>query len=98
VQQTFHPDDVPENLAIPPAQDMVDFPSCHFYSKGVFSVKSTYKVRVDNQTEKVRPSNGNTVHNPARMSEGGMCLWPDAAPDGPLVANGLRLVSSSKKT
>jgi hypothetical protein len=62
VTQTFHPDDVKCILAIPLVQGMDNILAWHFDPKGSFSVKSAYKVCIDQ--ESYGSSNGITVHHP----------------------------------
>jgi hypothetical protein len=45
--QHFLPADVSNILSIPIGEHMEDFVSWHFDSKGIFSVKSAYKIHVD---------------------------------------------------
>jgi hypothetical protein len=66
VRQTFHPDDVPIILAIPLAQDMEDFIAWHFDTRGLFTIKSPYKVCIDNQILGFGSSSGTTVHHLSR--------------------------------
>jgi hypothetical protein len=63
VHQTFHPDDLQIILAIPLVLGMDDFIAWHFDAKGIFSVKSAYKVCINNDNEAYGPSNGITVHH-----------------------------------
>jgi hypothetical protein len=46
IVQHFHPADVPVILSIP-LRKADDFVAWHFDSRGIFSVKSTYKVHVE---------------------------------------------------
>jgi hypothetical protein len=52
-------------LAIPLVPCMDDFIAWHFDTKGIFSVKLTYKVCIDNDNGAYGLSNGITVHHPA---------------------------------
>jgi hypothetical protein len=62
VTQTFHLDDVKCILAIPLVQGMDNILAWHFDPKGIFSVKSAYKVCIDQ--ESYGSSNDITVHHP----------------------------------
>jgi hypothetical protein len=48
-------------LSIPLREDFIAW---HIISKGVFSVKSAYKVSVDSASTEHGPSSGGTVHCP----------------------------------
>jgi hypothetical protein len=48
VMDTFWPEDAKVILTIPIDVDMDDWPAWHFDPKGVFSVKSAYKLAVRN--------------------------------------------------
>jgi hypothetical protein len=45
--QNFLPIDVSNILSIPLREDSKDFVAWHFDSKGIFSLKSEYKVHID---------------------------------------------------
>jgi hypothetical protein len=47
IVQHFHPADVPVILSIPLREQADDFVAWHFDSRGIFSVKSAYKVHVE---------------------------------------------------
>lgn len=47
VEGCFHPDDVKTILSIPISEQSEDFLAWHFDNKGLFSVKSAYKVHID---------------------------------------------------
>ena len=47
ITQIFHSDDVPLILSIPLRDEVDDFIAWHFDNKGLFSVKSAYKVHCD---------------------------------------------------
>ena len=47
ITQHFHPDDIPTILSIPLRDQTEDFIAWHFDNRGLFSVKSAYKVHVD---------------------------------------------------
>jgi hypothetical protein len=85
VRQTFHSDDVqiilviPVHeddvqiiLVIPVHEDLEDEISWHFDSKGFFSVKSAYKVYIDNDLEGQGSSTGNPSYHSA---SGGSFPW-----------------------
>lgn len=65
VQLTFHYDYVQTILAIPVYEDIDDFIGWHFDPKGIFSVKSAYKVQVAAESSAQGTSTEITVHNPA---------------------------------
>jgi hypothetical protein len=50
VRKTFHPDGIQTILAILVNDDMEDFISWHFDTKGMFSVRSSYKVQIGEHT------------------------------------------------
>jgi hypothetical protein len=72
VRQTFHSDDVRTILAIPVHEDLDDVICWHFDSKGIFSVKSAYKVYIDNDSEGQGSSTGNPDYHSA---SGGSLPW-----------------------
>jgi hypothetical protein len=47
INQYFHPNDVKIIQSIPLREDTEDFIAWHFDSKGIFSVKSAYKIKVE---------------------------------------------------
>ena len=51
IKEIFHPDDVKDILAIPLRQDMEDWIAWHFDSKGLFSVKSAYRLGISLKEE-----------------------------------------------
>jgi hypothetical protein len=63
VQQTFHPDDVQTILAIPVGGDFDDYIAWHFDKKGVFTVKSAYKVQIDKASSRQGTGQGVSVQN-----------------------------------
>jgi len=46
IRDTFWPEDAEVILTIPTNEDFKDMPAWHFDSKGIFSVKSAYKLAV----------------------------------------------------
>jgi hypothetical protein len=64
VQQTFHPDDVQTILDIPVGEEFDDYIAWHFDKKGVFTVKSAYKVQIDKASSRQGTSQGGWVQNP----------------------------------
>jgi hypothetical protein len=64
VRGIFNENDVPVILFIPVRGNREDFIARHFDQKGIFSVKSAYKVCVDTASEQHGPSNGSTVQCP----------------------------------
>jgi hypothetical protein len=62
VRQTFHPDDAQTILVIPLSEDIKDYIGWNFDPRGIFSVKSAYKVQVDSDSIGQGTSAGMTVH------------------------------------
>lgn len=54
IRTIFWPEDVPKILSIPVHMEMDDVLAWHFDPKGVFSVKSAYKVFCDDQNRNAR--------------------------------------------
>jgi hypothetical protein len=71
-RQTFHSDDVQIILAIPVHEDLEDEITWLFDSKGIFNVKSAYKVYIDNDLEEQGSSTGNPSYHSA---SGGSFPW-----------------------
>jgi hypothetical protein len=64
VRQTFHEDDVQTILAISVNEAFEDSIAWHFDKRGIFSVKSAYKVHIDNDSCGQGSSEGAMVYNP----------------------------------
>jgi hypothetical protein len=64
VRQIFHEDDVQTILAIPVNEAFEDSIAWHFNKRGIFSVKSAYKVQIDNDSCDQGSSEGAMVYNP----------------------------------
>jgi hypothetical protein len=72
VQQTFAPEDAELILQIPIYEHTGDFIAWHYYKKGIFSVKSAYRVAVD---KKARESSSGLTSS-SYAEEGRMsCTW-----------------------
>jgi hypothetical protein len=54
IQSTFWPEDVPKILAIPVHVEMEDVLAWHYDSKGIFSVKTAYRVFCDDHNRNSR--------------------------------------------
>jgi hypothetical protein len=65
IRQTFDPDDVQTILSIPVHEDMDDLVGWHFDSKGKFSVKSAYKVYIEDDSDGLGTSSANTTAHSA---------------------------------
>lgn len=65
VRNVFNHEDAEVILSITLGSRSDDFVAWHFDPKGVFSVKSAYKVFVHSSSAQHGPSSGHTVHNPA---------------------------------
>jgi hypothetical protein len=63
VHQTFYLDDVQTVLSIPLAPIWRTSLVGILYTKGIFNVKSAYKVCIENEQESYGPSNGCVVHH-----------------------------------
>ena len=69
IMEIFHPDDVRDILAIPLRPEMEDWIAWHFDSKGLFSVKSAYRLGISLKDERAgritstsaSPSNTNPI-------------------------------------
>jgi hypothetical protein len=72
VRQTFHHDDVHVILSISVHEDMEDVIGCHFDSKGLFSVKSTYKIQIDADSSRLGVSSTSSTHH---SRAGGSFPW-----------------------
>lgn len=69
-------------FAIPLRPNRSDCIAWHFDSKGIFSVKSAYKVSVDDAATSHGPSSGNTVHCPTLGTTfPGKKIWDIKAPN-----------------
>jgi hypothetical protein len=62
VRQTFHPDDIQTILAVPVNEDAEDYVGWHSDPKGRFSIKSAYKVQIDNDMERQGTSQWRSQH------------------------------------
>ena len=60
IEELFWPEDVPEILALPVHTDMEDVLAWHFDSKGLFSVKSAYRLFCDDHHLKSTSGSGAT--------------------------------------
>ena len=61
IREIFHPDDVKEILSIPLRADMEDWLAWHFDSKGVFSVKSAYRLGITLREEQANRTTSNSA-------------------------------------
>ncbi|KAJ1295804.1 hypothetical protein BS78_01G250800 [Paspalum vaginatum] len=66
VRDTFWPEDVEDILTIPTHEDVKDWPAWHFDPKGIFSVKSAYKLAVQIRDQEM----GRDVSSSSSLSEG----------------------------
>lgn len=65
VGDIFHEEDVPVILGIPLREIGEDYRAWHYDPKGIFSVKSAYKLSVDSEATEHGPSTGITIQHPA---------------------------------
>lgn len=74
-QGCFHEDDVQAILSIPISEHAGDFLAWHFDSKGIFSVKSAYKVHAEMLKMEVSRQGGQSSVSDNRHSEIFSALW-----------------------
>lgn len=75
VTSCFHPDDAQTILRIPICDQTEDFVAWHFDSKGVFSVKSAYKIHVQMLKNEASRQQGHSSANVEQNSELFRALW-----------------------
>lgn len=80
VERCFHPDDVPYVLSIPISDQTEDFLAWHFDSKGIFSVKSAYKVHVVVLKREASRQKGQSMSGDATQNEMFRLIWKQKCP------------------